>query len=99
MGWLLPYDWLLGAVLWIVELLALTLPCCAVLCCLLCVLSVCAVFARFLQPEVLGEVLEMLRGSAAVHGGAGGGAGSSIGLQVEQISRVMRQWAQQNGLV
>lgn len=52
-----------------------------------------------LQPEVLGEVLEMMRGSAAVHGGAGGGAGSSIPLQVEQICRVMRQWGQSNGLL
>jgi hypothetical protein len=52
-----------------------------------------------LQPEVLGEVLEMLRGSAALHGDASGGAGSSVALQVEQICRVMRQWAQNNGLL
>jgi hypothetical protein len=52
------------------------------------------------QPEVLGEVLELLRGSASLHGGAGGGgAGSSIPLQVEQICRVMRQWGQANGLL
>lgn len=52
-----------------------------------------------LQPEVLGEVLEMLRGSAAMHGGTSGGAGSSVALQVEQICRVMRQWGQNNGLL
>lgn len=51
------------------------------------------------QPEVLGEVLEMLRGSAALHGGAGGGAGSSVPLQVEQICSVMRQWGLENSLL
>jgi hypothetical protein len=54
---------------------------------------------RCLQPELLGEVLEMLRGSAALHGGSAGGAGSSVALQVEQICSVMRQWGQNNGLL
>lgn len=66
----------------------LLLRCCVLLLCCWC-----------LQPEVLGEVLEMLRGSAALHGGAGGGSGSSTSLQVEQICRVMRQWGQAHGLL
>jgi len=68
-----------------------------------CILEGSAILFLFgcvlLQPELLEEVLEMLRSSAALHGGASGGAGSSIALQVEQICRVMRQWGQTNGLL
>lgn len=48
------------------------------------------------QPELLGEVLEMLRASAAVAGG--GVAGSATALQVAQVSRVISQWAQVHGV-
>lgn len=52
-----------------------------------------------MQPELLEEVLEMLRGSAAAAASSGGSAAGTTSLQVEQMCRVMRQWGQVNGIL
>eukprot|EP00775_Hariotina_reticulata_P003826 gene3826-4084_t len=47
------------------------------------------------QPGLLAEVVELLQGSAQVSSGT---PNSTTTLQVEQITRVMRQWAKMNGI-
>lgn len=53
-------------------------------------------FLALHQPELLPEVVELLQNSAAAsHGGRQG----SNALQIEQITRVMQQWGQVNGIM
>ncbi|WIA21525.1 hypothetical protein OEZ85_000725 [Tetradesmus obliquus] len=55
-----------------------------------------AIIAGKEQPELLPEVVELLQNSAAAsHGGRQG----SNALQIEQITRVMQQWGQVNGIM
>jgi hypothetical protein len=49
-----------------------------------------------LQPEVLAEVLELMRGRG---GGTACQASSATALQVEQVCRVMQHWGQMQGLL
>jgi hypothetical protein len=52
----------------------------------------------FTQPELLGEVLDMLARSAAA-AAASEPAGSTTELQVQQITQVIRYWGRVHGLL